>query len=165
MNLRPALFVFVPLLMAAPALAQQFGEPLSLTEATGISDILADPSAFEGELVQVKGTVVDVCPRAGCYVVIGEGKEGGGGRQITFKVDDGAMVFKPALKGREITAEGIVVLAPPAPAPEAAEEACGGCEGEGGCCENEKPAEAKPAKPAAAPKPAARLNGVGAAVK
>jgi hypothetical protein len=162
MNLRLALLI--PLLAAPAALAQHFGEPLALTEPTRVSDILADPAALEGELVQVRGTIVDVCPRAGCWVVIGE--DGDGGRQITFKVEDGAMVFAPGMVGRGITAEGVVALAaPPGQGPKAAED-CGGhgdCgEAEDGGCGGCGAGDAKAAPP---PKPAARLNGVGATVK
>jgi len=153
------LAILVPFLMAAPAFAQQFGEPLALKDATPISAILADPAALQGELVQVKGTIVDVCPKAGCWVVI---RETGADRQITFKVEDGAMVFTPGLKGREITAEGTVALMIPKPDPKAEAAKQEPCEGGkdccGGCANGEK-------KPAAPPKPMARLNGVGALVK
>jgi hypothetical protein len=153
------LALFLPIMAAAPAFAQQFGEPLALAEPTGISALLADPAAFEGELVQVRGTVADVCPHAGCWVAIREdGEAGAPAGQITFKVDDGAMVFTPGLKGRRITAEGVVALM--APGPKKAEAHCEGGEGDGGdgdacggCCEK------------AAPKPTPRLNGVGASVK
>jgi hypothetical protein len=98
---------------------------------------------------------------AGCYVVI---KEDGADGRITFKVEDGAMVFAPGLKGRGITAEGVVALMAPGQGPKAAEchggngdcgEEEGGC---GGCADGEKRAPAPP-------RPSARLNGVGALVK
>jgi hypothetical protein len=144
MNLRLALLI--PVLAAAPTFAQQYGEKLTLGEATGISAIVADPGAFDGKLVQVKGTIVDVCPHAGCYAII---KEDGSDKQITFKVEDGAMVFKTEHKGHPITAEGTVALMAPKEC-----EGCGGDES-GDCCEGAQPA----------PKMTARLNGVGALVQ
>jgi hypothetical protein len=147
MKIRAA--AIIPFLAVAPLVAQQFGEPLSLKEPTGIAAIVADPGAFDGDLVQVKGTILDVCPRAGCYVVIGEE---GSDSQMMFKVEDGAMVFKPELKGRAITAEGTVALIAPKPEPEVATEDCeDACDG----CGGKKPA----------PKPTARLMGTGALVK
>jgi len=99
------LTLIVPLLVAMPAMGQQFGKALTLKEETKVSDIIAKPDAFNGKLVQVRGTIVDVCPSKGCYIMIGSDQRY---QSIQFKVEDGVISFPTSLKGQQVVAEGIV---------------------------------------------------------
>jgi hypothetical protein len=104
MNVKLALLI--PFALVAPLMAQQFGKPLTLKEETKISKIIADVDAYDGKLVQVSGTIVDVCAKKGCYIYI-KGDERY--QSIMFKVDDRVITFPESLKGREVVAEGKVV--------------------------------------------------------
>jgi len=67
---------------------------VELTVSTPIADLLADPEAFEGKIVQVEGVLVALCQNMGCWASIDDGR----GNQINVKVEDGVIDW------REITA-------------------------------------------------------------
>jgi len=140
------LALLLPLVIAAPLMAQQFGKPLTLEAETKISDILAKPDAYNGKLVQVRGTIIDVCPSMGCYITISGDQSG---ESIVFKVQDGVISFPVTLKGQEVVAEGIVAKM----TPKAAEEQC---EAEDMAKHSEKK-DVPPIK--------VRINGLGAVAK
>ncbi len=80
-----------------------YGEGVKLKESTPIVKILADPDAFIGRTVRVEGGVLDVCPRKGCWIEVGDE-----GESIQIKVDDDVIVFPAGAKGRIAAAEGTV---------------------------------------------------------
>jgi len=131
------LALVLPALIAAPLAAQQYGKELTLKKQTKISDIITKPNAFEGKLVQVRGTIVDVCEHRGCWIQISGDKRF---QSITFKVEDGVISFPMSVKGKEVVAEGVVAKLP--------------AKAETESCEEDK-------KDAA---PTVRINGLGAAV-
>jgi len=98
------------LIMATPAVAQQFGKPVTLKQETKISEIFDNPDVYNGKRVMVRGTVVDVCPNRGCYIMIASDRRF---QSIQFKVEDGVIIFPASLKGRNIIAEGIVTKLDP----------------------------------------------------
>ncbi len=102
-----ALCALVAAVVASTAQAQgkAYGKPLTLTEQTSISKILADPHAFHGKRVQVEGTIVEVCEERGCWINIASDKPF---EKIRFKVDDGVIVFPLDAKGKRAIAEGVV---------------------------------------------------------
>ena len=51
-----------------------FGQPITLTDAVSTGDLLAKPGDFEGKTILVKGSVVDVCQKMGCWMVITDGE-------------------------------------------------------------------------------------------
>jgi hypothetical protein len=138
--------LLLPLVIAAPVMAQQFGKPLTLEEVTNISDIMANPDAYDGKLVKVRGTIVDVCPSKGCYITISGDQPN---QSIVFKVEDGVISFPVSLKGQEVVAEGVVAKM----MPKATKEKC---ETEDDTKKEEKK-EATPIK--------VRINGLGAVAK
>ncbi len=83
--------------------AQVYGDGVHLEETTPIASILADPDAFIGKTVRVAGGVLDVCPRKGCWIEIGEAEQ-----NIQIKVDDGVIVFPTSAKGKIAAAQGVV---------------------------------------------------------
>ncbi|MHB1192796.1 MAG: DUF4920 domain-containing protein [Longimicrobiales bacterium] len=82
-----------------------YGEPLTLTELTPVSAILADPLAYIGKPVLVRGMVVAVCEEKGCWMDIASDKEF---EKIQVKVDDGVIVFPLTAKGKQALVEGVV---------------------------------------------------------
>ena len=83
----------------------QYGEELTLTEATSVSAILADPEAYLGQQVLVEGTVVDVCEMRGCWLAVAGENDG---EQLRVKVEDGVIVFPMTARGLHARVEGIV---------------------------------------------------------
>ena len=95
--------VLLPLSPAAAGEPEVLGNGVDLPEATRIADIMADPDAYIGKTVRVEGGVLDVCPRKGCWIELGEE-----GESIRVKVEDDVIVFPAAAKGRTATAQGEV---------------------------------------------------------
>lgn len=82
-----------------------YGEAVTLTKTTQISEILDNPSDFLGERVLVEGTVVGVCENMGCWMDIASDREF---EKIQIKVDDGVIIFPLSARGHEARVEGIV---------------------------------------------------------
>ena len=95
------------LLLAAPTATagetETYGAGVDVEEATPIVDILADPDAYIGKTVRVEGGVLDVCPRRGCWIELGDEES-----SIQIKVEDGVIVFPTESKGRLAAAQGEV---------------------------------------------------------
>jgi hypothetical protein len=83
--------------------ADAYGAALTVSDITPLADILADPEAYVGQQLHVRGTVVDVCEKRGCWIEIGAGE----GEKLRFKVEDGEMVFPMSAKGSVVDAEGV----------------------------------------------------------
>jgi len=51
-----------------------FGEAFTVTESIKVKDLLDDPASYASENpILVEGTVVDVCQKAGCWMVVSDG--------------------------------------------------------------------------------------------
>ena len=93
-------------LLNTPAFAsnvETFGEKLTISEITKISEILAAPEQFVGKKVLVKGMVVDVCAKRGCWMYLASDKPF---EKIQIKVLDGVIVFPMSARGKEALVEG-----------------------------------------------------------
>jgi hypothetical protein len=84
---------------------KSYGKGVTLTEVTKISDILDAPERYNGKRVLVEGNIVGVCEKRGCWIKIASDKEF---QSITFKVDDGVIIFPLDAKGKRARAEGVV---------------------------------------------------------
>jgi hypothetical protein len=84
---------------------KKFGKKITLKEKTKISDIIANPEKFNGKKVLVEGPITDVCKMRGCWIRLGSDKEF---QTLTFKVEDGVIVFPMEIKGKTAVAEGVV---------------------------------------------------------
>ena len=97
----------IAILLAAAALAcaaeVKLGAPLTLKEATPIATLLANPGAYEGKVVQVKGKVTAVCQEMGCWMAVVDPESN---KTIRIKVEDGVIVFPKDAPGKRATAEG-----------------------------------------------------------
>lgn len=87
------------------AQAQTFGAGLSLSQSTLLSEILANPDSYVGKKVQLKGMIVDVCQRRGCWIYLAGDKAF---EKIRVKVTDGEIVFPMEARGKQATVEGIM---------------------------------------------------------
>ncbi len=84
---------------------KKYGKALSVKSPTKVSEILAEPSKYDGKRVLVQGPVVDVCEARGCWIELGSDKEF---ESIIFKVDDGVITFPMSAKGKSAKAEGVI---------------------------------------------------------
>ncbi|MBW2465705.1 MAG: DUF4920 domain-containing protein [Deltaproteobacteria bacterium] len=84
---------------------ETYGEKLTLSEVTKISEILSAPEQFVGKKVLVRGLVVDVCAKRGCWMSLASDKPF---EKIQIKVLDGEIVFPMSARGKEALVEGEV---------------------------------------------------------
>jgi hypothetical protein len=112
MSLRISAIAALGILVAATACSEpeqppftQFGEVLTLSEATSVSTILADPDAFVGQHLRVEGTVRGVCENMGCWITVGGESEE---EQLRVKVEDGVIVFPQTAMGCHARVEGVM---------------------------------------------------------
>lgn len=100
------LFIFtISSLAAFAGDGKQYGKKLTLKKTTKVSEVLANPEKFVGKKVLIKGTIVDVCKKRGCWMDISSNKEF---EKIKVKVDDGVIVFPLTAKGKTAKVEGEV---------------------------------------------------------
>ncbi|NNF99511.1 MAG: DUF4920 domain-containing protein [Desulfobacteraceae bacterium] len=100
------LVTLLSLMMTAQwAFAEQYGQPLTLTEVTKISIIGKNPELFVDKKVLVKGLVVDVCAKRGCWMDLASDEPF---EKIQIKVLDGVIVFPLSAKGKTALVEGVV---------------------------------------------------------
>lgn len=99
--------LFLTMLACAAALAGEvkLGKPFTINEVIGIDKLTAAPEKYVGKVVQVKGTVRDVCRMAGCWMELADLDSG---KSIRIKVKDGEIVFPKEALGKTATAEGKV---------------------------------------------------------
>ena len=97
------LILFVSLIEAGNG--KKYGKEISLKNKTKVSDILANPSKFEGKKVLVEGTIVGVCETRGCWIELSGDKDF---QKIKVKVNDGEIVFPMEAKGKKALVEGEV---------------------------------------------------------
>lgn len=80
---------------------EQYGEKLTVTEITPVSDILANPGAFAGRTVRIEGEIARECP-TGCWFDV---RDGG----ATIYVDIGPQGLAiPQHVGGKVVVEGMV---------------------------------------------------------
>jgi acetamidase/formamidase len=97
---------------AALAAATKYGQGVTLKEATPISALIAAPGSYAGKAVAVKGLVVGVCAHSGCWMDLASDKPY---ERIRVKVEDGKIVFPPAVRGRQATVQGVIEAIPMCP--------------------------------------------------
>ncbi|MDF1552771.1 MAG: DUF4920 domain-containing protein [Deferrisomatales bacterium] len=93
------------LVWAASAGAETYGSGVSVTETTAVSEILANPAAYQGRTVAVEGTVVEVCAKRGCWVELSSDQKY---QTIRIKVTDGVIVFPMSARGKHARVQGTV---------------------------------------------------------
>jgi hypothetical protein len=81
----------------------KLGQPLTLKDQVPVEKLLAAPDQYVGKMVQVKGTVRDVCQAMGCWMEIAEPSARKG---IRIKVKDGEIEFPKTAVGKTAVAEG-----------------------------------------------------------
>lgn len=105
-TLLPLLLIFLFSTTASAAFSgEKFGQPLTPTELTLVSEIAKTPQAFIGKKVLVSGTIVEVCAKRGCWLDIASDAPF---EKIQIKVTDGVIVFPMSARGKTAYVEGVV---------------------------------------------------------
>lgn len=81
----------------------KLGAPLALKKQTAIAALDSEPADFVNKQVQVKGKVVEVCEKAGCWMNLVDTKTSA---KVRIKVKDGEIVFPKEAVGKMAVAEG-----------------------------------------------------------
>jgi hypothetical protein len=84
-----------------------YGKALEDAPTLAISELHSRIEEFDGKPVRVEGLVTDVCPRRGCWIELASDEEF---QTLTFKVQDGVVVFPMGAKGKYAVAEGTARL-------------------------------------------------------
>lgn len=100
----PLVFILLAVSLIAND-TKKYGEKITSTEKTAISEIMSNPENFVGQKVLVEGTVVNVCAKRGCWIELASDKEF---ETIRVKVQDGVIVFPMEAKGQKALVEGEV---------------------------------------------------------
>lgn len=82
-----------------------YGKGITLSDTVEVSELLDNPEAYEGKAVLIRGNVVDVCQKRGCWIEVGGDRPY---EKITVKVNDGEIVFPLSAKGNHAVVEGMV---------------------------------------------------------
>jgi hypothetical protein len=63
--------------VGAPAVGEwkAFGSAMTLTDVVNVKTVLAEPAPYIGKEILVEGTIVDVCQKAGCWMVMSDGSQ------------------------------------------------------------------------------------------
>jgi len=94
-------FVSAPAIVAGDG--KVYGEPLTGSDTTLISTLMAAPDEYVGRTVRVEGLITGVCEKRGCWMSLASDEEF---QELRIKVDDGVIVFPIEAKGKRAIAEG-----------------------------------------------------------
>ena len=79
-----------------------FGDPITMTEVTSLSDILVQKNDHVGQEFLVEGTAVEICQKKGCWMDIKDGED-----LITVRFKDYAFFMPKDGAGRNAKIQGI----------------------------------------------------------
>jgi len=77
-----------------------------MNKSQTVSELLNNQQKNEGQKVQIRGTITDVCPMKGCWVKVTDPVTK---KDIEVKVKDDVIIFPKDSKGKRIVAEGKLI--------------------------------------------------------
>lgn len=83
--------------------SEQYGKAVTEGTVTAISDILAEPAAYEGRAVRVRGEIITECP-SGCWFELGDGPA------VVYVDIASEGLAIPQRLGKKATVEGTVTV-------------------------------------------------------
>jgi hypothetical protein len=92
---------------------QSYGEPISAElPVADVADVLAEPAAFAGRDVQLRGTISEVCAKKGCWLRIADPS---GGEETVFvkftcPIEADARLIPENAAGKPVVVQGQVVV-------------------------------------------------------
>ncbi|MEI6858756.1 MAG: DUF4920 domain-containing protein [Shewanella sp.] len=96
-------FLLGTVLSTVKAETINFGEGVKRELLIPVSTLMADPERYLDKNVTIKGTIVGVCEKRGCWMSIASDERF---QTLKIKVKDGEMVFPLSARGKEALATG-----------------------------------------------------------
>jgi hypothetical protein len=109
----PAILLAISLLTITPSPAPAFesgdryGARLGRARSVDLADLAGNPAAYTRKRVRLRGTIADVCPNSGCWIVVSDGD-----RDVKVTFRNHAFSVPKDVKGRDVVLEGVVTKAP-----------------------------------------------------
>jgi hypothetical protein len=91
--------------LSATAESTKVGQPVGDGPLVKLTDLVANPQAYAGKTVKVRGQVAGVCEMMGCWMELVDA-----GSKMRIQVEDGVLVFPKEAKGRWAVALGTVQI-------------------------------------------------------
>ena len=86
------------------AQSAKYGEPMTVSSPTQVSELYANPDNFVGKTIRVDGVATSVCTEMGCWVAIKDAKTD---QTVRFQAEhDGKIVFPITLKAKAGSFQG-----------------------------------------------------------
>lgn len=98
-----SLLISSSILLSVQAKELKFGKEIELKEKTNVSEVLKTPESFVGKNILIKGKVLDVCSKRGCWMKLSSDQKK---ESILIKVKDGEIIFPVDAKGKDAEVEG-----------------------------------------------------------
>ncbi|MBI5534365.1 MAG: DUF4920 domain-containing protein [Deltaproteobacteria bacterium] len=89
--------------LAPASSAATFGAPITSKDTVLLADLSRDPSRWQGQTIVLSGTVADVCPNMGCWMVIEDG-----GQRSRVRMHGHAFFVPRDSKGKKARVQGQV---------------------------------------------------------
>jgi len=93
-------------LLTTPRFAKTFGVEADMSKLVAISTVLDNPGNYLNKDITVKGTIVSVCKKRGCWMTLASDKKF---QTLRIKVKDGEMVFPLTAQGKKAFATGRLI--------------------------------------------------------
>lgn len=105
MAIRNVVFILILLISGNHAFAKEmvFGSAVEPDKLVEVSKVLAAPKDYLNKTVTVKGTIIGVCEKRGCWMELASDAKF---EKLRIKVKDGDMVFPMSAKGSQALATG-----------------------------------------------------------
>ncbi len=118
----------------AEVAGDQFGQSLTMTKITPVTEVFSQAQDLNGQMVRVSGTVSDLCKHKGCWMQVSDGQN-----VLTVRFKDEAFILPATAIGRNVDMEGLF-FAEKISNPLGSHQACaeGGEHTGEGACENER---------------------------
>ena len=78
------------------------GKPLTLKTQVPLTELMAQPTQYLDQTIQVRGRITEVCQMMGCWVMLTNDT----GAAVRIQVQHGVVAFPKDASGRMATAEG-----------------------------------------------------------
>lgn len=99
------LFFCLQLFSILPSAAETvYGEGKFRSLPVGLEALLTDFEKFKGQKVVTEGSVIEVCARAGCWIILKDGKS-----EVRVLMIDHGFAVPKTLKGQRVQVEGKIV--------------------------------------------------------
>ncbi len=101
--MKSRLFLLLLILFTTPVFANIFGSGADMDKLIAISTVLSSPENYLDKSITVKGAIVSVCSKRGCWMKLASDRKF---QTLRIKVNDGDMVFPLTAKGKTAFATG-----------------------------------------------------------